>query len=85
MYAKKEKAVYYKQLFGKNCSSIIGYNDKNLEFISNNSQDQPSTPLANPKLQILGIKQIENRENILADILDVLNLSPREMVDFVFL
>ena len=82
--ASNNNFLYYKQAFGRDCSSVIGYNDKTLEFIIQNSQGQPKISFLNSsRVQILKIKQVDKRENISSDILEILEVSPREMVIFV--
>ena len=76
----KKDPNYYKQVFGRDCSSLVGYNDKTLEFIIQDFQGELIIPERAHEIKILGIKQIEKEKDILANILNVLQVSPREMV-----
>ena len=69
------------QVFGRDCLRAVGYNENSADFVIDN-KIEINNFVSSPKVECVKIKQHKESDNKNGNILDVLNISPREFVSF---
>ena len=74
-------ALKHVQVFGRDCSKIVGYNEKTSEFVNSNEKTIINKIRMKKMVDMLAYKQIQ-KTNMFETILKVLLLSPEEYVSY---
>ena len=70
------------QVLGRECLRAVGYNENSADFVIDSKIEIGSNFTSSQKVEYIKVKQNKENNNITENILEVLNISPREFVSF---